>query len=171
MTIAVVATRLGDRSAFLDLLVPLLPVGHRLAYAMLQNAHDAEDAVQDAAFKAWRAIDRFREGAALRPWFLTIVANECRQRRRNRWWSVSKVADLPEIDSRGPEADEDVAELRSALRRLPTDMRLTLVLRYYLDLPFGEIGRVLKCSPQAAKSRTHRALAKLRVEVPKELGT
>jgi DNA-directed RNA polymerase specialized sigma24 family protein len=50
-------------------------------------------------------------------------------------------------------------------------MRLTLVLRYYLDLPFDEIGRVLKCSPQAAKSRTHRALAKLRVEVPEELGT
>jgi DNA-directed RNA polymerase specialized sigma24 family protein len=57
------------------------------------------------------------------------------------------------------------------LRRLPTNMRLTLVLRYYLDLPFDEIGRMLNCSPQAAKSRTHRALAKLRVEVPRELTT
>ncbi len=155
----------------MELLGPLLPAGQRLAYAMLQNAHDAEDAVQDAAFKAWRAVDRFREGAEFRPWFLTIVANECRQRRRNRWWSVSKVSKLPETESREPEADEDVAELRSALRRLPTDMRLVLVLRYYLDLPFEEMGRMLKCSPQAAKSRTHRALAKLRVEVPKELGT
>jgi RNA polymerase sigma-70 factor (ECF subfamily) len=170
VTIAVVATRPGDRAAFLDLLMPLLPAGQRLAYAMLQNVHEAEDAVQDAAFKAWRAVGRFREGSELRPWFLTIVANECRQRRRNRWWSVSKVANLPERQNAGPESDVDVAELRSALRRLPTDMRLTLVLRYYLDLPFDEIGRVLKCSPQAAKSRTHRALAKLRVEVPKELG-
>ena len=171
MTIAAVPTRTADRSAFLDLLMPLLPVGHRLAYAMLQNAHDAEDAVQEAAFKAWRAADRFRGGSELRPWFLTIVANECRQRRRNRWWSVSKMADLPEIVSPGPESDADAAELRQALRRLPTNMRLTLVLRYYLDLPFDEVGRMLNCSPQAAKSRTHRALARLRVEVPRELTT
>jgi RNA polymerase sigma-70 factor (ECF subfamily) len=166
-----VVTLAGDRSGFLDLLLPLVPAGQRLAYAMLQNAHDAEDAVQEATLKAWRAVDRVREGSPLRPWFLTIVANECRQRRRNRWWSVTKVADLGEIAGSGPEANEDIAELRSALRRLPSSMRLTLVLRYYLDLPFDEIGRVLKCSPQAAKSRTHRALAKLRVEVPEELGT
>jgi RNA polymerase sigma-70 factor (ECF subfamily) len=171
VTIAVVTTRTADRSAFLDLLMPLLPPAHRLAYAMLQNAQDAEDAVQEAAFKAWRGMDRFRGGSELRPWFLTIVANECRQRRRNRWWSVSKMADLPEIESPGPEAGAEAAELRSALRRLPTNMRLTLILRYYLDLPFDEIGRMLKCSPQAAKSRTHRALAKLRVEVPRELLT
>jgi RNA polymerase sigma-70 factor (ECF subfamily) len=157
-------SRTADRSAFLDLLMPLLPVGHRLAYAMLHNAHDAEDAVQEAAFKAWRAADRFRGGSELRPWFLTIVANECRQRRRNRWWSVSKMADLPEIPTPGPEVDADGAELR-----LPNNMRLTLILRYYLDLPFDEIGRMLKCSPQAAKSRTHRALVKLRIEVPREL--
>ena len=171
MTIAVVTARTVDRSAFLDVLMPLLPAGHRLAFAMLQNAHDAEDAVQEAAFKAWRALDRFRGGSEIRPWFLTIVANECRQRRRNRWWSVSKMADLPEIASPGPEADSDAAELRSALRRLPTNMRMTLILRYYLDLPFDEIGRMLKCSPQAAKSRTHRALTRLRVEVPRELMT
>jgi RNA polymerase sigma-70 factor (ECF subfamily) len=170
VTIAVMTTRSGDGAAFLDLLLPLLPASQRLAYAMLQNSHDAEDAVQEATFKAWRAGSRFREGSELRPWFLTIVANECRQRRRNRWWSVSKVADLPAIESPGLEGNEDVGELRAALRRLPSDMRLTLVLRYYLDLPFDEIGRVLKCSPQAAKSRTHRALTKLRVEIPEELG-
>ena len=171
MTIAVVTTASSDRADFLDRLLPLAPAGQRLAYAMLQNAHDAEDAVQEATVEAWRAVDRLREGSPLRPWFLTIVANECRQRRRNRWWSVTKVADLGVIASPGPEADEDIAELRSAMRRLPTGMRLTLVLRYYLDLPFEEIGRVLKCSPKAAKSRTHRALVKLRVEVPEELGT
>jgi len=60
--------------------------------------------------------------------------------------------------------------LENALLGHQRDMRLTLVLRYYLDLPFDEIGRVLKCSSQAAKSRTDRALAKLRVEIPEELG-
>lgn len=161
------ATQPDVRSTFIGRLTPLLPAGQRLAYAMLQNAHEAEDAVQEAAFKAWRGLDGFRDGAELRPWFLTIVANECRARRRSRWWSVIKVATLPEVE--GPGADGDASDLRLALRRLPTDMRLVLVLRYYLDLPFEEMGRTLKCSPQAAKSRTHRALARLRVEVPKEL--
>jgi RNA polymerase sigma factor (sigma-70 family) len=143
-------------------------MGLRLAFAILGNGHDAEDAVQDATFKAWRSFSRFRPGAELRPWFLTIVANECRQRRRSRWWSVTKVTDVPGIDA-GPEVDEAVTDLRAALRRIPTDMRMVLVLRYYLDLPFDEIARMLKCSPQAARSRLHRALRRLRVEVPLEI--
>jgi RNA polymerase sigma-70 factor (ECF subfamily) len=153
------------------MLAPLLPTGMRLAYGMLRNSHEAEDAVQDAAFKAWRSAARFRRDADPRPWFLTIVANECRQRLRSRWWSVSKVTDMPQASGFGSEVDEEAADLRSALRRLPADMRLVLVLRYYLDLPFDKIARTLKCSPQAAKSRTHRALQRLRVEVPKELDT
>ena len=48
-------------------------------------------------------------------------------------------------------------------------MRLALVLRYYLDMAFEDMGRVLQCSQKAAKSRTFRALQRLRMEVPKEL--
>ena len=151
--------------------MPLLPIGMRLAYGMLRNPQEAEDAVQDAAFKAWHSANRFRQSAELRPWFLTIVANECRQRRRSRWWSVSKVAELAPVVGPDPSADDAAAALRSAIRRLPSNMQLVLVLRYYLDLPFDEMGRTLKCSPQAAKSRTHRALQRLKVEVPKELET
>jgi RNA polymerase sigma factor (sigma-70 family) len=152
----------------MDQLVRLLPTGHRLAYAMLGNGHEAEDAVQDAAFSAWRSAHRFRPNSEMRPWFLTIVANECRQRRRSRWWSVSKVTDVQPHLTPDPGVEEEAADLRSALRRLPTDMRLVLALRYYLDLPFDEMARTLKCSPQAAKSRTHRALQRLKLEVPKD---
>ena len=56
--------------------------------------------------------------------------------------------------------------MRRALGRLPAAMKLAIVLRYYLDLPFDEVGRVLGVSDKAAKARVHRALARLRVEVP-----
>lgn len=168
MTIVAVATRGADESEFAVRLEALLASGQRLAFAMLRNEDEAEDVVQDAAFKAWRGRQRFDQRAELRPWFLTIVANECRQRRRNRWWSVSKVADLPEAQAAAEDPRLSGDELRSALRRLPVDRRLILVLRYYLDLPFDEIGGILNCSAQAAKSRTHRALAALRIEVPEE---
>lgn len=137
---------------------------------MLQNVHEAEDAVQEAAVKAWRSFDRLREGSELRPWFLTIVANECRQRRRSRWWSVAKVADVPELGHHKPAGSESAADLRAALQRLPSDMRMVLVLRYYLDMRFQEMGEILGCSAKAAKSRTFRSLQRLRVEVPEELG-
>lgn len=151
--------------AFIGLIAPLVPAAQRLAYAMLQNGHECEDAVQDASFKAWQAFPRLREGSNVRAWFLTIVANECRQRRRSRWWSVSRSGSF--AAAAAPDGiDEAALDLRRALGRLPADMRMAIVLRYYLDLPFDEVGRVLGVSDKAARARVHRALTRLRVEVP-----
>ena len=151
---------------FVELVAPLIPAAQRLAFGMLQNAHECEDAVQDATFKAWRTFPRFRVGSNVRAWFLTIVANECRQRRRSRWWSIVRVAAHAVEDSAAAGLGEDAIDLRSALNRLPSEMKLALVLRYYLDLPFAEVGRVLHVSEKAAKARVHRALARLRIDIP-----
>ena len=70
--------------SFVQLIRPHLGMAHRLAFGMLRDVHEAEDAVQEAILKAWRARDRFRSEASVRPWFLTIVANRCPQQRRNR---------------------------------------------------------------------------------------
>jgi RNA polymerase sigma-70 factor (ECF subfamily) len=125
--------------------------------------------VQEATFKAWRAYGRLREGSNARAWFLTIVANECKQRRRNRWWSILRSASPPEVEGAPQATSESALDLRQALSRLPADMKLAIVLRYYLDLPFEEVGRVLKVSDKAARARVHRALARLRVEIPEVL--
>ena len=55
-------------------------------------------------------------------------------------------------------------DLRRAVARLPADMKLAIVLRYYLDLEFEDVGRVLGVSNKAAKARVHRALIRLRVD-------
>jgi virginiamycin B lyase len=79
----------GDLKAFEILLEPLLDPAYRLAVVMLQDRTEAEDVLQEAAFRAWKSIRSFRrDPASLKPWFLTIVANQCRQTRRTRWWSV-----------------------------------------------------------------------------------
>ena len=146
---------------------PLLGAAHRLAYGMLQGSHEAEDAVQEAIFKAWRARGRVRPDVDLKPWFLKIVANECRQRVRRRWWSVTKQDEVPVQVVGDPVAGwAEASDLREALRRLPHDQRLVLVLRYYLDLPLEEVGRALGIPEGAARARVHRALGKLRMEVP-----
>lgn len=151
---------------FAALVAPFIPAAQRLAYGMLQNPQDCEDAVQEATFKAWRAFPRLRENSELRPWFLTIVANECRQRRRTRWWSILKMA-APAEDVPAPSAiDEGAMDLRLAVGKLPVDMKLSIVLRFYLDLSFDEVARILGVSNVAARARVYRALQRLRVEIP-----
>jgi RNA polymerase sigma-70 factor (ECF subfamily) len=151
---------------FVDLVAPLIPAAQRLAYGMLQNRQDCEDAVQEATFKAWRAFPRLSEGSELRPWFLTIVANECRQRRRSRWWSILKMATPVEEDPAPNVIDEGAMDLRKTVSRLPHDMKLAIVLRFYLDLSFDEVARILGVSSVAARARVYRALKRLRVEIP-----
>lgn len=153
------AARQGDGSAFAELLRPQYQSAFRVAYGLLHDADEAEDAVQEAAFKAWRRLTNLREGSSLRPWFLAIVANQCRNVSRSRWWTVLKT-DPPE----GEASSVDVAaavDLRRALRRLSHDDRLIVVLRYYLDMPLEEIATTLGISPKAARNRVERAVHRL----------
>jgi len=150
----------GDGAAFAELLRPQYDVAFRLALGLLHDGNEAEDAVQEAAFKAWRRLGNLREGSRLRPWFLAIVANQCRDVSRSPWWSVLKI-DAPEVAASSPDLAESI-DLRRALRRLGHDDRLVLVLRYYLDMPFEEIATTLGITTRAARSRVERAVHRLR---------
>jgi RNA polymerase sigma-70 factor, ECF subfamily len=150
----------GDRVAFADLLRPEYRTALRLAYGLLQDVDEAEDAVQEAAFSAWKRIGNLREGSSLRPWFLGIVANQCRAVKRSRRWSMPKAEPL---EGAAPEMDlASSIDLRRALRRLGHDERLILVLRYYLDMPFEEIATTLGISPKAARTRVERAVHRMK---------
>jgi RNA polymerase sigma-70 factor (ECF subfamily) len=143
------------------LLAPLLLPAYRLAFGMLRNRQEAEDAVQEAALSAWKHRQRFRVGADAGPWFFAIVANHCRSFRRSRWSRLLRLGD-PVVPT---EADEDVdadLDLRRAVSGLGHDDRLALVLRYYMDLSFGDIAHTLAVSEPAARSRVQRAVRRLR---------
>jgi RNA polymerase sigma-70 factor, ECF subfamily len=146
--------------SFADMLERVLDPAFRLAMTMLNDRTAAEDAVQEAALKAWRARARFRPGAEMRPWFLAIVANECRSARRLRWWRVLR---FPEVTAeRAAGRLEERLDLDSALERLAPKHLLVLSLYYHLDLPVHEVAAILECSEGAARQRLHRALVALR---------
>src|SRR5579864_5408406 len=92
---SVAEPRAGERdaqaAAFEDELQPLLPRALRLAAAMRLDAAEAEDAVQEAALRAWDRRGNRRAGTRLGPWFLAIVANRCRERRRGPWSRIVSV--------------------------------------------------------------------------------
>jgi len=152
----------GDAAAFTTLLRPLVAPAYRLAGAMLHDPQAAEDAVQEASLKAWRRLRQLRSGAEVKPWFLGIVANECREVRRGRWSSVVKQSE-PDPHS-VPAADSTAAytDLRRAIRRLKYRRRLLLALHWYLDLPVNEVAAITGSSEDAVKSELSRAVRQLR---------
>ena len=164
----------GDAGAFAALAREHEEIAFRTAYLITRNAADAEDAAQQGLTKAWRALPRFRSGSPVRPWLLAIVANEARNRRRaegRREGLVLRAAHelpsggaAPSPEGRLLEA-EARAELLAALERLGDDDRLVLSCRYLLELGEAETAQVLGLRRGTVKSRTSRALERLRVEL------
>ena len=164
------AAKQGDDNAFEILLQPLLEPGYRLAGGMLQDHQAAQDAVQEAAFKAWRKLRQLRDGSEMRPWFLGIVANECRSARRSRWSSVVKVVVPAMAESVSADSVVSGLELRNALRALDEKKRLALVLHWYLDLPLEEVATITGSSVHAVEGQVQRGMHELRMRMKEHRG-
>lgn len=149
----------GDGTAFAALVQPHEAMAFRVAYVIAGDAQEAEDATQEALLKAWRALGRFRAGEPFRPWLLQIVANEARNRRRSagrRLRLALRAGAEPRVAAAQPEG------LLEALNELPDDARTVLVCRYVLGLSEQETAATLDVAPGTVKSRTARALERLR---------
>jgi RNA polymerase sigma-70 factor (ECF subfamily) len=151
-----------DRADFDALIGPHLDAGYRTALAILRDPDAAHDAVQESAFKAWRKLNQLQEGKPARPWFLAIVANQCRSERRRHWWSVIRMAEVETDANRPAESSAENVDIDRELAKLPREDRLALFLYFYLDLPMEEVGAVLGVSAGGAKTRVYRAARKLR---------
>jgi RNA polymerase sigma factor (sigma-70 family) len=161
--------RSGDVAAYEAIVRRYQDVAIRTAHLICPET-DADDAVQDAFLKAYDALPRFREGAPIRPWLLRIVANEARNRRRSagrRHGLALRVADAEPMQTvPGPEqvvmAAEQRTELLAALATLRDDDREVLGARFLLDLSETETAETLGIPRGTVKSRTSRALGRLR---------
>jgi RNA polymerase sigma-70 factor (ECF subfamily) len=123
----------GDQTAFGALLDRHADGARRLARTVLWDVADAEDAVQEGAVAAWRAIDRFDATRPFRPWFLSIVLNAARDLgRRERVRRTEPVLGDPPSPAAGPERETERAllreRLRSALAALPERQRIAVTL-------------------------------------------
>jgi RNA polymerase sigma-70 factor, ECF subfamily len=161
--------RAGDVAAYEAIVRRYQDVAVRTAHLFCPET-DADDAVQEAFIKAFDALPRFREGSPIRPWLLRIVANEARNRRRSagrRQGLALRAADAaPQRTASGPEsivmAAEERSELLAALATLRDDDREVLGARFLLDLSETETAETLGIPRGTVKSRTSRALGRLR---------
>ena len=140
-----------------------LESSYRLAYAILGNSTEAQDATHDAFVQAWRRWPSLRDPAKFEHWFSRILVNTCRNhlKRNSRWRTQDLSDDLATSsgDPMGEFLDRDV--LTQAISQLSPDHRLVVALRFYRDLTIEEIARQLHVRPGTVQSRLHYAMKQL----------
>jgi len=168
--------RRGELAAFNLLVLRHQDAAYSLALRFLGSPQSAEDATQEAFLRAYRGISRF-QGDRFRPWLLSIVANaardELRRQKRRPQRSLDAARDDPDradIDPRdhGPSPETSAlqgelrGELEAALRTLPEDWRLVVVLADVHGLAYEEVARATGVPVGTVKSRLSRARGRLR---------
>jgi RNA polymerase sigma-70 factor (ECF subfamily) len=172
-----------DNARFASVVMPHLDAAYNLAYWLTGNRSDAEDVVQDASIRAFRAIRGFAGGSA-RAWVLTIVRNSAYSwLRKNRPATVVTVEDLEaveaararpgDLDTDTPEAaliaKTDAEHLRAAIAALPSPFRETLVLRDVEGLDYREIAEATEVPIGTVMSRLARARGRLIATIGREM--
>lgn len=175
----IVSAKRGDVHAYEELVRLYQSLAWKTALVILRHTTDAEDAVQSALVKAWQHLDSFRNGSPFRPWLLRIVANEAKNLRLSRQRTVSRSADLADLEvlrSKEPAPDlavlvaERSVELVREINRLGDADREILYCRFVLQLSEPEIAEVLDIARGTVKSRLHRAIGRLRERLSTDEG-
>ena len=166
---------LDDNALFRTVVMPYIDEAYRLARWLTANGTDAEDVVQDASLRAFRAI-RSYAGGNPRAWLLSIVRNTAYSwLRKNRPATIVPVDDLEavelehgKLDERHDETPEssliakvDAEQLRAAIAKLPAPFRETLVLRDIEGLDYREIAEATEVPIGTVMSRLARARRRL----------
>ena len=137
---------------------------YRLAWAILGNDEEAQDATQDALTVAWRERRTLRDPGKLEAWLGRILVNTCRDRLRSRARSRIQPLELsadPSI-SDGSQAAANRDEMDRALDSLNPDHRIVVVLRFWADMTVQDIADRLGVPAGTVKSRLHHSLRALR---------
>src|SRR5690349_8080874 len=167
---AVARARTGDVDAYEILVVRYTTPAHRAA-VLLGAGADADDVVQEAFVKAYRQLAHYQGRSGFRPWLLAIVANETRnvhRSRRRRDGLVLRAASRVEPEASVADPAESAVEVerrRYLVERIrlldPRDQEV-LTCRFLLDLSESETATMLGLAKGTVKSRTSRALTRLR---------
>lgn len=155
----------GDANAFGKIVESYHQSVFNLCFRMLGDQYEAEDAAQEAFFRAYKSLNRYDSKRSFSTWLLSIAAHYCIDQLRKRRMKFVSLDDLPhrEISDPSPNPEgslrsqEDQQEVRKLLEMLsPTD-RAAVVMRYWYDFSYDEISNTLNISISAVKSRLHRA--------------
>jgi RNA polymerase sigma-70 factor (ECF subfamily) len=163
--------RAGDPGAFSRLVEAYQKPVYNLAYRMLGNSVEAEDAAQETFIRAYTRLETYDPARKFSSWMLSIASHYCIDMLRRRRANTLSIDDLPPmIDLSMPRATQpeqvvvegQVAdEVQRLLDTLPPSYRTPVILRYWYDMSYKEIAETMGVTESTIKTRLHRARAKL----------
>jgi RNA polymerase sigma-70 factor (ECF subfamily) len=160
------AVRAGDSDAFEDLMIATERRVAALAWRILGDAEDVKDAVQETFIRVYRHLDQFREDGAFFGWLFRIAVNVCRDLERKRMWRriFSPLEDAVNVGTRArfDDALEARDSLMRAIRRLPRQQRVAVILRDVEELSTEEVAAILGIRETSLKVSISKARAKMR---------
>jgi RNA polymerase sigma factor (sigma-70 family) len=135
---------------------------------MVVDHEDANDVLQNMFIKVWGGLDNFREDSQLYTWLYRIATNECltHLEKQKRRVAVSIDEDESGLEdkikaSENFDANKLEWKLQLAIQQLPEKQRLVFNLRYYDELPYDEMSKILETSEGALKASYHHAAKKI----------
>ncbi len=152
-----------DRERFITEIEACSDMMYRVAWSVLRNNADCEDALQEAALKAWEKRGKLREEKYFRTWITRILINVCYDTQRRRRRTVP----LDEIPEQAADSAPDPA-LAMALEAIPEKLRLPLVLCYSEGMTYEEAATALRIPVSTLRGRIHRGKDQLRKELDVE---
>ena len=157
----------GDAAALARIVAAYHDDMARLSFVIFGDQDLAQDAVQAAWALAWGKLGTLRDPDRLRPWLMTIAANEARQLLRRRRRDRVVEIEIIDLDQARTELGDRAAslDLRTVLRRLTPEDRTLLAMRHLAGFDSPEIGAALGISAEAVRTRLSRLIARLRVEL------
>ena len=175
--------RNGDRNAFAELVELYKDKIFHLAYRMLNNKQEAEDAVQETFLRVYTNLHRYDENQKFSTWIFRIGTNLCIDKLRRRKQTYSLDAEM--TDGEGNDyyamlpSDEDTpekqlivsetqAQIHRAIETLPEKYKSVVILRYLHDMSLQEISDVLDMPVTTIKTRVHRGREYLRKKLEQE---
>lgn len=169
--------KLGDIDAFTSIVEAYHQRCLRFARAMLRNADDAEDMVQEAFVRLYRALPRYEERQRFESWLFQILGNVCRTANTVHHREVARLVDddaalerVPSRDQPGQEFDYEWGDaVRKALAQVPDYNREIFLLHYIEGFGYDEIERITGVKQSALKMRVKRASDMLRSLLAKEV--
>lgn len=135
---------------------------------MLVDHEDSNDVLQNVFIRVWNGLENFREDAQLYTWLYRIATNEClsflEQQKKRSAVSLSDVESGLENKVKADkhfDANKLEWKLQLAIQQLPEKQRIVFTLRYYDEMPYEEMSRVLDTSEGALKASYHHAVKKI----------
>ena len=163
--------RTGDQAAFARLVEAYQTPVYNLAYRLLGNVVEAEDAAQETFIRAYTRFSTYDPKRKFSSWLLAIASHYCVDVLRRRRMTILSMEDLPPMvelampATTQPEqivvSEQDASAVQQLLSTLPPSYRTPVVLRYWYDMSYKEIAETMRVTESAIKTRLHRARAKL----------